>query len=152
MLYEGLLRDQSIKAFSPTSREITALIGVAHTRIRDLGVGNFSPDVVYQLAYDAARAAAQALMASEGYRPTGGGGQHKVIFQFLQEADEGRWAREATHYDRARLKRNRSLYEEAGLISPDEARWLVELTAKFVAAVEARIRAKWERRAESEQS
>lgn len=145
MPYENLLRDESIKAFRPTSREITALIAIAHTRVRDLGVGDFSPDVVYQLAYDAARAAAQALMASEGYRPAGGGGQHKVIFQFLQQADKGRWAREAKHYDRARLKRNRSLYEEAGLISPDEARWLVELTAEFVDAVDTRIRAEWER-------
>ncbi|MFO8081170.1 MAG: hypothetical protein R6V07_12830 [Armatimonadota bacterium] len=143
MSYEDLLKDQSIKSYSPTSREITALIEIAHVRLRELRQGEFPPDILYQLCYDVARAAAQALMASEGYRPSGGGGQHKVIFQFLEEADGGRWTREASHFDRARMKRNRALYEEAGLITPEEADRLLEVAGDFLEDVEARIRQGW---------
>lgn len=143
MSYEDLLSDGLIRSFSPTRREITALIRVAGPRLAELRRGEFPPDIGYELAYDVARASAQALMASEGYRPSAGAGHHETIFKFLGRVDDGRWAREADHFDQARLKRNRALYEEPGLITEVEAERLIKAAGEFLDDVRERLDVQW---------
>ncbi len=143
MGYDDLLSDGSIRSFSPTRREISALIGVAGSRLEELRRSEFPADIGYELAYDVARAAAQALMASEGYRPATGAGHHETIFKFVGRVDNGRWAREADHFEQARLKRNRALYEEPGLIAEVEAKRLIEAAGDFLEEVRERIDTRW---------
>ena len=84
------------------------------------------------LAYDAVRAAAEAVMAAEGYRPASGEGQHAAAFEFLEETEGGRWAEEAREFDRARKKRNVSQYERFGMITETQANELRASARMFV--------------------
>lgn len=143
MTYDDLLKEGAIRPFSPSQREISALIRVARTRLEELRRSDFPPDIAYELAYDVARASAQALMASEGYRPTSGAGHHKTIFEFIEQVDDGRWERESDHFEQARLKRNRALYEQPGSITDVEAERMIEAAGEFIEDVEERLRAEW---------
>jgi uncharacterized protein (UPF0332 family) len=99
-------------------------------------VEGHSDDTTFTLAYDAVRAAAEAVMAAEGYRLKSGEGQHAAAFEFLEEAVGGRWEGEAVRFDHARQKRNVSQYDRFGLITKTEADDLVADAASFVGEVE----------------
>jgi hypothetical protein len=99
-------------------------------------------EIRHNLAYDAARGAAQAAMAAEGYRAAGEGGHHQSVFDFLALVDEGKWEGEADYLNVARQKRNRSQYEEFGLIGEAETEELLEVASRFVAEVGEWLREK----------
>jgi len=74
-------------------------------------------------------------MTAEGYRRGRGEGQHVVVFDFLALVEEGRFAREAALFDRARRLRNVTQYERAGVVSPSAADDALRAARGFVAEV-----------------
>lgn len=71
-----------------------------------------SPVVKYGVAYDAARDAGEALLASLGYRTTNRPGQHEAVGRFMVAILDKPPGREAAkQFDRLRRARNQSNYE-----------------------------------------
>ena len=130
MTYDDLLSDGSIRPSRPTPREIAGMLGTGHVRLRHIRATSPEPDVCYELAYDVARAAAQAVMAAEGYRPAGVS-HHQVIFAFLRRAESGRWVDEAEFFDQARGTRRLCVYDQNGAISAAEAEELLSIAVRF---------------------
>ena len=68
MAYDDLLRAGDIRPSKPTPRDIAGMLGTANVRMRHIETSSPVPDICYELAYDVARAAAQAVMAADGPR------------------------------------------------------------------------------------
>jgi len=135
MCYEDLVRHRRVRSASFGREEIEGLMRGATAKLKASALEDMDPEIRHNLVYDAIRSAAQAVMASEGYRPAGAAAHHQAVFDFLALADGGRWATEARCFQRSRRKRNRSEYEEFGLVSPTEANELVATGASFIAEV-----------------
>lgn len=136
MPYESLLGDDRIEEHKFTTRDLEQYIAIAVAKLQDAKVEGHTDDTTFTLAYDAVRAAADAVMAAEGYRPKSGEGQHAAVFEFLEEVGDGRWEEEAGRFNRARRKRNVSQYDRFGLISETQAAALVTDAEAFITEVE----------------
>ena len=135
MSYDDLLKAGDIRPSKPTPRDIAGMLGTANVRLRHIEASSPVADVCYELAYDVARAAAQTVMAAEGYRPAGSA-HHQTIFEFLRIALDGRWAEEAEFFDQARGKRRLCVYEQNGAISVTESEELLAVAERFLGEVE----------------
>jgi len=107
----------------------------ARERLDSAALDGVATDVRHNLAYDAARSAAQGVMMAEGYRSAMAAGHHQALFEFLTVVAEGRWEREADYFDKARRRRNRSEYGRFGLISAKGADDMLATADEFVAEV-----------------
>ncbi|MEA3403368.1 MAG: HEPN domain-containing protein [Armatimonadota bacterium] len=132
MPYEDLLEAGRIRRHRSTADQLIAHLDIAHTRLEDASVEGMSAEGTFLFAYDAARAAAEAVMAVEGYRAASGAGRHEIVFEFLRRAERSRWADLAVELDEAREKRNYAEYERAGLITRTEADDLLRRAREFV--------------------
>lgn len=135
MPYESLLSEGRIGAQTFAPQQLESFMLIAKAKLGDAGIEGHTDDTTFTLAYDAVRAAAEAVMAAEGYRLMSGGGQHAAVFEFLEETEGGRWAEEAREFDRARKKRNVSQYERFGMITETEADELRASAQMFVGEV-----------------
>ena len=135
MPYSDLLREHKIRRGRRSRSEITAALAGARQRLRSAGIEANGLDVRHNLAYEAVRVLAQVVMAAEGYRAAMAAGQHQVIFEFLARVDAGRWEREADYFDKARLRRNVSEYQQFGLISAKRTDDLIAAAEQFLAEV-----------------
>jgi uncharacterized protein (UPF0332 family) len=131
---EGRIRSLALTA-EERQRRIEELLAVADRELADAGLHGRSPDGRHNGAYAAARAAAEAVMAAEGYRRGSGEGQHAALFDFLRLVEAGRFSQEAAFFDRARRLRNVTEYERAGVISPSGADDALRAAREFVAEV-----------------
>lgn len=87
------------------------LIDVAHVRL---------PQNRYNLAYDAAHAVGEALLARHGYRTRSGPGQHEALARFLRIIlDSAPHDADARHFDRMRRARNQMHYEARPVSAAD---------------------------------
>lgn len=87
------------------------LIDVAHVRL---------PQNRYNLAYDAAHAVGEALLARHGYRTRSGPGQHEALARFLRIVfDTPPHDADARHFDRMRRARNQMHYEARPVSTAD---------------------------------
>jgi uncharacterized protein (UPF0332 family) len=133
MPYERLIKLGRIKPYKARPEEIQQLFKVS---LRDLAAAarnlEEAPDWAYSMAYNAILQTSRALMLSEGYRPRGGE-QHATVVEFTQEKLGPAFGEQASLFDQMRRKRNRVIYEVAGLVSKREARQAVEFAKKFVA-------------------
>ncbi|MBU0609550.1 MAG: hypothetical protein KKI08_16815 [Armatimonadetes bacterium] len=100
-------------------------------------VGANPLDIRHNLAYDAARSAAEAMMAAEGFRHGPGPDAHVMILEFLAAVGGGRFEREAQYYNDARKLRNKTQYEVADLVSRATARVILRRTTQFVSDIRA---------------
>jgi len=132
MAYDDLLREERIRPHKTSPDDITARLTLAHARLGDAGVSALSHDGRFIFAYDAARCAAEAVMAAEGYRPASGAGHHETVFRFLRAACDGRWARVAVEFEQARVTRNAAEYDEWGLVTQTQADRLLTVAREFV--------------------
>lgn len=84
-------------------------------------VGNVRlPQNRYNLAYDAAHAVGEALLARYGYRTRTGPGQHEALARFLRVAfDVAPVAADARHFDRMRRARSQMHYEARPVSAAD---------------------------------
>ena len=87
------------------------LIDVGHVRL---------PQNRYNLAYDAAHAVGEALLARHGYRTRSGPGQHEALARFLRIVlDTAPHDANARHFDRMRRARNQMHYEARPVSAAD---------------------------------
>lgn len=135
MAYDDLLHDERIRRHGVTRDDIVDSMTIAQARLGDAGTEGLSADGRFIFAYDAVRAAAEAVMAAEGFRPVAGVGHHETVFAFLAVAAGGRWERSARIFDQARVKRNAAQYDEWGLVTQTEADELLRAARGFIAEV-----------------
>jgi len=135
MAYENLLKKGLIRPFEAAPSQISDRLGLAR---RDIETARSltNADWAYNIAYNAMLQAARALMFAEGYRTAGGEGQHKTVVQFAEAALGRTFEEEVRFFEKMRVKRNRAVYDTAGIISETEARQAVEFAEKFISIVE----------------
>lgn len=92
--------DDRAAAFLALAKD--TLVDVAHVRL---------PQNRYNLAYDAAHAVGEALLARHGYRTRSGPGQHEALARILRIVfDASPHDADARHFDRMRRARNQMHY------------------------------------------
>lgn len=127
-----------IKPFRAEPRQISDRLGLARRDIETArSISN--SDWAYNIAYNAMLQAARALMFAEGYRTSGGEGQHKTVVQFAELALGRTFEEEIRFFEKMRVKRNRAVYDIAGIISETEARQAIEFAMKFISIVEGAL-------------
>jgi uncharacterized protein (UPF0332 family) len=95
-------------------------------------------DWSYNMSYNAILQAARALMFSRGYRPRGTD-HHRTVVRFAKVVLGDAYAREMVLFDQMRRKRNRLLYETAGLASNQEARQALAFARRIVEDIEGQV-------------
>jgi len=96
-------------------------------------------DWSFSIAYNAILQAGRALMFFRGYRPTSGEGAHVAVVQFAEITLGKAMRNEVDLFDRMRKKRHQAIYDQAGLISQEEARQSCAFAQEFVNAVKKTI-------------
>ena len=141
MPYSDLEREGRIRPHTMTAVEcrqhLAELLELAELDLFDASIAQRPLDRRQNSAYEAARAVADAVLAAEGYRRTGGEGQHVVLFVFLQLVDEGHFAEAARYFDIARKLRNKTRYEKAGVVSEATAIGTIQRAQQFLAEARA---------------
>jgi len=127
-----LERRGRIKRYQARQSEIDSLLLVAR---RDLVAAERNlpedADWSYNMSYNAVLQAARALMFSRGYRPRGTD-QHSTVVRFARVSLGDAYARETALFDQMRRKRNRLIYETAGLVSRQEAQQALAFAQRVV--------------------
>ena len=94
MPYDGLLSERRIRRLTfhedQRRKDIETLLSLARRELADSNVEPLSSDGRYEHAYSAVRALAEAVMVAEGFRPSGGPGQHEVLFTFIGQVPAAR--------------------------------------------------------------
>lgn len=140
LVQAGRLRDHGLGA-TDLRRRVADLLAVARRNLSDAAADQLSLDARHNLAYDAVRAAAEALMAAEGYRRGEGPDQHVMIFEFLAAVEGGRFAPVADRFNQARRLRNKTEYDLSGIVSAATASALGSQAQQFIPDVVAWLRA-----------
>jgi len=140
MSIEELVRQGSIHPFEATRGEIKKAMGIAW---RDLTLAeklleeNF--DWCFAIAYNAVLQACRAYMFHSGYRPASAEA-HKATFEFMEIVIEEPLKKSISYFDRARIKRHRTLYNDVGLISQKEAEGLLRRAKEFLSYIESKLK------------
>ena len=125
MTYDALQANDAVRPHGLTPEEeakrLEEMQEVARRHLGDADAPRLSADGRHNMAYTAARVAAEMVMLAEGFRAGRRMGKHAAVFAFLAAAADGRWSAEAAYFDRGRRRRNASECEQAGTISPTEA-------------------------------
>ena len=129
---ENLARIGKLKAEPPDARERAGLIRSANLRLRDAGQTSLSLESRFDLAYNAAHAAALAALRAHGYRSE----NRYLVFQCLQHTlgfAPNKWLL----LDQAHKKRNLAEYEGDLDVTAAFVDELIALAADVLAAAEA---------------
>jgi len=133
--YSELLKTNRIKAGKFSKKQVHNCLDLAE---RDIATAKKiiadNSDWGYNIAYNAMLQAARAVMFSKGYRATGEG-QHATTIQFAQIALGDEFTSTLDFMDRMRRKRNKTVYDMAGLVSSKEASESIETAEAFVSAI-----------------
>lgn len=139
MSYQRLLKERKIKTHRATKEEIKDILEVAD---RDLKFAKEAMahnwDWAFAIAYNAALSASRAYMYQEGYRPTSSE-SHKTVWRFMLVALPKENHDRIYFFDRMRVKRNKNLYDQVGLISETEGRQIIQSAEKHISAVKERL-------------
>lgn len=139
MSYQRLLKEGKIKEHHATSEEIKDILEVAN---RDLNFAKQTMahnwDWAFNIAYNAALSASRAYMYKEGYRPSSAE-SHKTIWSFMLLALPKEHHNRLHFFNRMRVKRNRNLYDQVGLISETEGRQIIRSAEKHIKAIKELI-------------
>ncbi|MCK4667077.1 HEPN domain-containing protein [Candidatus Dependentiae bacterium] len=132
MNYSELIKNNQIKKGKFTKKQVKDCLNIA---IRDIDTANkvlkINNDWGYNIAYNAMLQAVRALMFFKGYRAIGEG-QHKTTIQFAEITLGEEFSSTLDYLDRMRRRRNKTIYDVAGLISKKEARESVKIAETFV--------------------
>lgn len=139
MKYDELLRAGRIRRERVSKAEVRRALELAE---RDLAVARSmmsqARDWAFAIGYNAALQASRALMFSQGFRPASVHA-HRNTLAFMQLALGTKHKSLVTYLDRARRKRHRAVYDQAGLITEKEAANLLGRAEEFVALVQRRL-------------
>ncbi len=118
---DALVSARRLESVPVDPKRVAAFLDAAKDRISQLPLLS-SARVKYDLAYDAAHDAGEALLAAYGYRTANGAGQHEAVGRFLRvvfDAPPGDAA--AARFDRLRRTRNQSHYGARPIGAADAA-------------------------------
>jgi hypothetical protein len=123
-----------------STQEITSLLAVADRDLTDCRTSGLSSDWQLNIAYNAALQAATAALAASGYRAVREAHHYRIIQSLAHtiKADAGLIAL----LDQFRKKRNIGGYEQAGMVSDQEAGEMVDLAHRLRRDVEKWLREK----------
>ncbi len=121
-----------------STQEITALLAVADRDLADCRVSGLSSDWQLNIAHNAALQAATVALAVSGYRAVREAHHYRTI-QALAHTIKAN-AGLITLFDQFRKKRNISGYEQAGMVSDQEAKEMVDLALQLRQDVEKWLR------------
>ncbi|MFH0875885.1 MAG: HEPN domain-containing protein [archaeon] len=128
------LNSGKAKKQTPNPEESSSLINKALLRIKFTKAkmpDEETAQFVLEDAYEAAREAAQSLMAKKGYKPY----SHEATVSFLKDFFSDRFSEdEITTLDRFRQLRNDSVYK-ATIVSVADAKECISFAEKFVEKV-----------------
>lgn len=134
MSIEELVRNGNIHIFHATPAEIKKSMEIAR---RDIALAESivkeSLDWSYSIAYNAVLQASRAYMFFRGYRPESNEA-HKNTFEFMQVAVPIKET--ISYFDRVRKKRHQIVYNETGLATEAEVKYLIEQAKDFIEYVE----------------
>ena len=143
MSYEKLLRKQLIKSFRATNSQIDAQFELADRDCETAKrIVSTSSDWAFNIAYNAMLQATRGLMFFEGFRPRSGEGQHRTTISFAELALGDNFKNEIRFFDKMRVKRNRAVYDIAGLISETEARQAIQFAENFIMRIKEYIKSR----------
>lgn len=129
---ERLAKIGSLKAEAPDARERSGLLRSASVRLQDARRPVNSLESRFDLAYNAAHAAALAALRAHGYRSE----NRYLVFQCLEHT-LGYTPAQWLVLDQAHKKRNLAEYEGDLDVTEKFVEELVEHAAKLIAAVQA---------------
>ncbi|MEK6563461.1 MAG: HEPN domain-containing protein [Candidatus Omnitrophota bacterium] len=135
MLYRELLKEKKIKVHQASPEEIKDIIEIAD---RDLSFAKEAMahnwDWAFTITYNAALSASRAYMYKIGYRPSSAE-SHKTVWSFMLLAlPEGQHDR-IHFFNHMRVKRNKNLYDHAGLISETEGKQIINSAEKHIVVI-----------------
>lgn len=135
MNLRDLLSNGSVEEFSSSDpsqikNETNIAINDVSSAKKMLGIGEWG--WAHNAAYNAMLQSGRALMFAKGYRPKGQG-HHFAVVSFMHAVYSSKIPQDALRaFDKARFRRNESLYDRAGTISESQARNLVDKADIFV--------------------
>lgn len=140
MNFKNLIDEGKIKPIKSSKEEINEILSLAD---RDIKMAEFvlsqDLDWAFSIAYNAALQASRAYMYSKGYRASSDQA-HKNTFAFMK-ADLGKECEElVSFFDRMRPKRNRAIYDTAGIITETEVKELFKKSKAYVAIIKTKLR------------
>ena len=108
---DALVASRRLEAVPIDDDRATSFLDLAEDTLVDVANVRL-PQNSYNLAYDAAHAVGEALLARHGYRAKNGPGQHEALARFLRIVlDTPPHDADARHFDRMRRARNQMHYE-----------------------------------------
>jgi len=139
MSVDKLIKEGRIHHFEASQEEIDKPLEIAQ---RDLALAEKilqdNLDWCFSITYNAIFQACRAYMFSLGYRPATNQA-HKATFEFMELTIEKPHKETITYFDRARKKRHRIMYNEAGSVSKREAEELLKMARSFIVEIEKRL-------------
>ncbi len=140
MKYDELLNSRRIHKEKVSRKEIEQALERAE---RDLKTAQMiimeDWDWGFAVAYNAVLQASRAYMFFQGFRPATNE-SHKNTFAFMRLAMGKDYEELMEYFDRMRNKRNRAIYEIAGLITETEARNILDKAKSFVAMIREELK------------
>jgi uncharacterized protein (UPF0332 family) len=138
MNLDDLLKKNKIKKITSNNKEIEELLLLAD---RDIKMSEFIVtqdwDWAFNIAYNSILQSSRAYMFKNGYRPSSNQG-HKNTFDFLKIALQEHSIL-IGYFDRMRVKRNKALYETAGIISEKEVTEIIKNAKQFLNIIKKEI-------------
>ena len=126
MSYQKLLEEGKIKKHKASPDEIKHILEIAD---RDIEFAKHAMahnwDWAFAIAYNSALSSARAYMYYRGYRASSGEG-HKTVWAFLLVSLPKEYHDRVHFFDHMRSKRNKDLYDLAGLISETEVKQIIQ--------------------------
>lgn len=139
MNFKSLLDEGKIKPIKSSKEEIKDILSLAD---RDIKMAEFvitqDLDWAFSIAYNASLQASRAYMYSQGYRPTSKQ-SHKNTFEFMKLALGKKYEDLVGFFDRMRPKRNRAIYDTAGLITETEVKQLYKKSKEFIGIIKNKL-------------
>jgi uncharacterized protein (UPF0332 family) len=140
MLIEELIKNGHIHIFHATPEEIARSMEIARRDIALAGsIVTESLDWSYSIAYNAVLQASRAYMFFRGYRPATNEA-HKNTFEFMMAANDEQMKDIVLYFDRVRKKRHQMVYNEVGLATEVEVKFLIEKAKEFIDHIEIAIK------------
>ncbi len=135
----NLVKTGQLKVEPANTEEVDAYLTLASEKLNDAGHSTLSLSSRFSLAYDAAHALSFAALRATGHRPDKSLGHRAVVFQSLPHTvgvPTALWSALLRYHS----KRNASEYGGLVVVTEQEAKDLLGLTAELEAIVRAKLR------------
>lgn len=138
---DDLLDENLVEKFTSTQDQIIDLIQLSESDLKCANKIISEPDCIgwaYKIAYNSMLQASRALMFHDGYRAKTSGPFHKSTAQFIVAMHSDKITLTALNaFQKGRIERNRSQYEQADVISQSQAEFIIAQAKIFLADVKS---------------